>query len=695
MKPLAMLRCFVLFAWLAVVAAFIATPRTAADSRTPELAMRAQALLKARCYTCHGANGVARKNVFVLDHARLLAAKIIIPGDENSRLLKVVESGEMPFGGPELSGAEKELLRDWILAGAPSWETEGKIQVKRERVTEAEVLRAIQEDLSRTSERTRPFLRYFSTTHLFNAGSNTEQLETFRVALAKLLNSLSWHREIAAPMPVNPLQTVFRIDLRDYQWTATTWDSLLQVYPYGIRNRDAEVIKLLSGADAPYLRADWFIANASEPPLYNDLLGLPQTMRELERMLGIDTARNLEEEKNVARAGFRASGVSQNNRVVERHISPYGAYWKSYDFRNNLDTQNIFRDPVRLHPAGGEVIFNLPNGMQGYFLADGAGQRLDLAPIDIVANRNNPDEPIIRNGRSCMSCHFEGVKLFTDEVRATVKTASFNASDQERAAALYPPQEALDNFIEKDRRRFREAMEQITATLPNHPNAESITMATRRFQADLTPAQAAAEAGLDLQEFLLRVQISPRLNELGFQQVLVANGGIKRDLWERHFGEVVRQLALGAHIAARRGVRNAPSWESDRLAHANRFNQAQARTNPFDNRPDAILKAARFVAIKSRTMFLKHRLLAAELRKVQDFQSLELEVTEDTKQADLAIELDRPPFTFIYQYTVINPATGVLLMKGDVTAFNGEVAAPKIAKLIINRIQTARASSAK
>src|SRR5215510_3686183 len=75
MKSLSILRWFVLFVWLAVVAAFLTAPRADADGQAQELATRAQALLKARCYACHGANGVARKNVFVLDRARLLASK--------------------------------------------------------------------------------------------------------------------------------------------------------------------------------------------------------------------------------------------------------------------------------------------------------------------------------------------------------------------------------------------------------------------------------------------------------------------------------------------------------------------------------------------------------------------------------------------------------------------------------------------
>ena len=59
------------------------------------------------------------KNVFVLDRDRLIASRIIIPGDPGSLLLKMVESNAMPPEGPALSDEEKKILRDWVMAGAP------------------------------------------------------------------------------------------------------------------------------------------------------------------------------------------------------------------------------------------------------------------------------------------------------------------------------------------------------------------------------------------------------------------------------------------------------------------------------------------------------------------------------------------------------------------------------------------------
>ena len=89
---------------------------------------------------------------------------------------------------------------------------------------------------------------------------------------------------------------------------------------------------------------------------------------------------------SVWRAGFSESKVSSNNRVVERHTSSYGAYWKSYDFAGSVGKQNIFVHPISFVHDGGEVVFSLPNGLQAYYLSDSKSNRLDVAPIDIVSN---------------------------------------------------------------------------------------------------------------------------------------------------------------------------------------------------------------------------------------------------------------------------------------------------------------------
>ena len=178
-------------------------------------------------------------------------------------------------------------------------------------------------------------------------------------------------------------------------------------------------------ADIPAVHVDWFVAQASLPPLYHDLLSLPLTDRELEIRLEVDVIRNLTNAPGVRvwRAGTNNSGVSNNNRVIERHTSRYGAYWKSYDFAGSVGTQNIFTHPLSFTHDGGEVIFNLPNGLQAYYVTNASGFRLDDAPINIVSNPAASD-PTVRNGLSCFGCHTANARILTNRQISSFSSGS-------------------------------------------------------------------------------------------------------------------------------------------------------------------------------------------------------------------------------------------------------------------------------
>ena len=336
----------------------------------------------------------------------------------------------MPLGQPRLPAAAIQVIGDWILAGAPDWQMPER---DTDFITPTEMLETIEKHVNSLSPFDRAFTRYFTITHLYNAGESAEALHAYRRALSKLVNSLSWGREVIKPQPIDPEETIFYIDLRDYEWEIGTnrWTLIEAEYPYEVEfdaptqtslREKLTNLRQEMECEVPFMHVDWFLATASLPPLYHDILDLPGTDRELEQQLDVNVVENIRNAagRRVWRAGFNDSGVSNNNRVVERHISRYGAYWKSYDFAGSVGTQNIFTHPLSFTHDGGEIVFNLPNGLQAYYLVDAGGNRLDAAPIKIVRNPAASD-PTVRNGLSCIGCHTEGMKVFEDEVRGVVE----------------------------------------------------------------------------------------------------------------------------------------------------------------------------------------------------------------------------------------------------------------------------------
>jgi mono/diheme cytochrome c family protein len=692
------------------------------DDTADALAARAREVLARRCFGCHGLNGVAQKNIFVLDYQRLIGSRAVEQGNGESLLLRVVESGAMPMGGPALSTEEKATLRTWVIDGAPEWKDEAR-EPAREFLSQPIIDKLMLDDLSAADPRTRPFLRYLTIAHLFNAGVPEADLEITRAAISKLINSLSWHPQLTAPRAIDSARTVFRIDLRDYDWTTSVWNALSALYPYGVRTPDSRQLTSQTGAEISSVRGDWFVTTASVPPLYHEILGLPRTLSELERRLGVDVSRNIDEEKNVVRAGMRASGVSQNNRVVERHISANGAYWQSYDFRNNLGNQNIFRDPINLRPAGGEVIFSLPNGLQAYYLADGRGVRIDRAPIEIVSDRNNPDDPVIQNGRSCMTCHYGGIKEFRDDVRSMIDASSPASFDVSKARALYPEQKILDQYLAQDSARFGNAVSQLGASAGKSAD-EPVNVVSRRFLSELSIENAAAETGLEVPRFRSRLSASARLAARGFGQLATVNGGIKRDAWDRHFREVVREFQLGEPVVGRDFLASMEGQMKPRERSAGRAAAvaiglaalrlksphaalllgvlARARRNAGGaGSPDAqfrdsliidAVRNARSVFIMSRTEFFKPADLATALAKRREWSKLGLAITEDQSTADLIIQVQRRPLSTEFPYVVVDSRSGVAVCSGSVRSLFGTVAG-KIASNFVKQLIVRRVAS--
>jgi hypothetical protein len=378
-------------------------------------------------------------------------------------------------------------------------------------------------------------------------------LQTYRVALSKLVNSLSWGPDIAVPKPIDPAKTILRIDINDYGWTEATWDRILATNPYGIvsRSEAAEFCYAATKCPLPHVRGDWFVAAGSVPPLYHEILDLPTTDRELERRLHIDVERN-QRTGRAARAGFNASGVSSNNRLIERHIATLtgGAYWKSYDFSGNADRKNLFAHPTGpggtggFEHDGGEIIFNLPNGMQGYLLTDGNGNRIDKGPVSIVRDPRRPDSAVV-NGLSCMSCHSQGTISKDDQVRGSVLASeeSFSREELQTVRALYPEKADFDKLLAADAARFAAA---VLAAGGQPRGTEPIVTLAMRFEEELDLTTASAEAGMKLPVFEASLQISPSLaRTLGPLRV---GGTVKRELYVANFATMVRELNLGTYF---------------------------------------------------------------------------------------------------------------------------------------------------
>ncbi len=582
---------------LSALIAFLATcgSPSAFAQDIASLRSSVEGILSTHCARCHeegklvGRTSSAKGFGNILDLTALARDGRIVPGNpDNSTLWKLMLSGEMPydyysgdFSASSPSKDEIQTVADWIKAEGVAL---AEASVQRPFITDSEVVAAIAADLSDLPRNRVKRTRYLTLANLANAGVPDEELEVYRQAAVKVLNSLSRVSDPARYEKFGPGDTILRFDLDALGWSEKDWRLAVSATPYAI-DYNLPMMRFLkesSGDSMPFMRADVFAFATTQPAMYHRLVGIPDDVLTLESYLGVDAETDIAAGK-VARAGFQKSGVSQNNRMIERHSAKAGTYWRSYDFATNAKEKSLFLSPLGpggeggFVPDGGEYIFSLPNGMQAYMLADAEGHRIEKGPISVVSDVSRPDKSVA-NGISCMGCHAEGMISRTkDEIRAYVLADNtFPISVRERIEQLHPEQSEMDRLMAIDRDRFESAMRRagLDPKLRAPGGVEPISALVQHFERNLTKAMAAAEFGLTPEQMTAG---APSAGTQAFALLRRLDQDIvPRDQFTKEFAEILVRLTPHSALelaettspeasAVKAGIVQAPSVESGTL----------------------------------------------------------------------------------------------------------------------------------
>ncbi|HEY0715776.1 MAG TPA: hypothetical protein VGF45_24040, partial [Polyangia bacterium] len=450
----------------------------AAGIDNAEMPPEVATILQSRCAGCH-TYGQADPSGWgsVLDVSRMIDADVIVPGDpNNSRLIdRISVSGDMPPTGDRVPSPDVQVLRNWI--------TNMKRPAPRP-LNDLDVLDALAADQLSLRDRSADY-RYVSFAHYVGEGRSEKEMETVRQVFSFIMNSLSRKGQIVAMPTIDQGKSIFRIRLSELGWDARLWDQLTTFYPYCLRSDLAAHLALYQqlGTEAPVVRGDWLLATATKAPLYDLLTDLPNTLDELGARLGVDINDNINhpgeaEPTELTRIGFRRSGVALHNRLLERHLGNAGQYlWISYDFDSNEGRADLMANPLgprnrdqqnfthTFEHAGGEVIFTMPNGLQGYMVVDAVGRKIAEVPLDVARDPRRRNG-VVENALSCYGCHGAAGLLKPrelDEVPRYVDThiAGYDGREHNEIEALYPRVLQPDIFG-IDNTRYKA----VTATVP-------------------------------------------------------------------------------------------------------------------------------------------------------------------------------------------------------------------------------------
>jgi mono/diheme cytochrome c family protein len=580
---------------LAFAAAFglgltLAGAANAAPPADP-VAKAAYDVLEKHCARCHQSGQLSQKDLDGVMHTREnpssnfgnvmqleeIAANphYVLPGNAKaSRLFTEIINEKMPYDWANgqgkfdpVSPEELAALEAWIDGLRKSCDPKAY-------VSHSDMIEMIAADIER--ERIGPRrkgLRYLTLTHLANACVDEKAMKVYRQATIKLLNSLSRSPDVVRFTPIDPGETIIRVNLDELGWTSEDWETILKSYPYKMQPDTSYKNLLVTSTDSkmPYVRADWFAFTASRPGMYEKLLKLAPDFNQLAKDEGVDLEGNIR--KFIAqRAGFQVSGVSRNNRLIERHPSKHGYFWTSYDFADNKGRQNLYEHPLgpegknAFKHDGGESIFSLPNGFQAYYLNTADGKSLDKGPTNIVQDKRAKDLAVT-NGISCMGCHEFGMIKAKDEIRKIALGGpggkAFSRAELREIDGLYPENERMDKMIDADAKRFQDAMYRagLDPNL-NYNGIEMITALSQRYEQDVDLTMAAAELGMTKDEFM-------QATSGGFKPGLIPTirrlqqNSVPRDQFEFRYRELAE---LGDEEPIDDGVQAADSKDEKAIA---------------------------------------------------------------------------------------------------------------------------------
>ncbi len=105
----------------------------------------------------------------------------------------------------------------------------------------------------------------------------------------------------------------------------------------------------------------------------------------------------------------------------------------------------------------------------------------------------------------------------------------------------------MDRLVREDIARYRKAIASAGGVFGG---SEPIQQLVKQFEGPLDAAHAAAEVGLEADDFLQKIRENSTLQNAGLLVLGVEKGSVKRDAWESEFGTVTFALNLLKHGSA-------------------------------------------------------------------------------------------------------------------------------------------------
>ncbi len=410
--------------------------------------------------------------------------------------------------------------------------------------------------------------------HAANSTSTQSRLVKFPVVgdlLLRLdLEELGWDR-FSRRDEIDRLATLgvvfnFKGNKRNEDFFADVWETFAFHDPYfrapklysdrydrgWVDPYDDALARHLTGSDKFVVRADWLLAKLmserQDGGFYSQLLLHPALESDFYKRVGADI--RFVDATVQARHGGAVirSDVARHNRELQVIPAAFGDVWRTFDFADagkpDKDVQLALAGKVK--HDGREIIYRLPNGLHGYYLADGKGTQVAVVPQAIALDmRAGTSHPIVdrnvANAHKCVSCHGveSGLIPFSDQVSAGITAEGVKLvtlSDDYRKLVIRNRElreyylTDLGARIGASNLAYAAAVKALTGLDPAG-NADGFMVAFDTYTwGTVTPAVAAYEMGYSPERAAQLWEVaSGKVSQLG---LLHGGRSIRREAWE-------------------------------------------------------------------------------------------------------------------------------------------------------------------
>ena len=351
--------------------------------------------------------------------------------------------------------------------------------------------------------------------------------------------------------------TLWWIDLRDYNWTPQAWETISTGDGYFsepvVSHDRSGALRLIAGNAV--LRADWFIAHVMSSTEQLDIDGpdnfyetllyalrdKPEKIDEWRKAwtLDIKRARSIGNEYGTL---TDSTAVARHNRMLFGYRTELGYMYETYDVKNQLGKRDyletvLLNDRIGGPPEisdAGEAFASNSLGLQVYALRDGAGNIVDFADPTVARHMNDVlgDARVI-TARSCIDCHASGplpAENLIDEITRNSRLRLYDKRDAVRLKRNLLSKKFRES-VEENQKLFARSVKRVNGLTPLQ-NGQLFLKNVDAYRRPVDLKTAAFECGVTVEDFVAAIRkTNPRFgNRL---KLLVENGQvIPRDVWE-------------------------------------------------------------------------------------------------------------------------------------------------------------------